>query len=242
MLPQYQKLKNHICREIDSGHWSEGHKISSENQLAEQFQVSRMTANRAVKELSQAGILTRVAGVGTFVAEKVPQASLFEIKNIAREIRDRGHAYSAGVVLLDTEPATEITALELEIPVATPVYHSLVIHRENGLPVQLEDRHVNPAMAPAYLKQNFTRITPNEYLLAVAPLDEAEHIIEAITPDPATRALLGLKQSEPCLLIRRRTWSGNTVAASARLIHPGSRYRLGGRFRPHSSLSPPSPR
>ena len=233
MLPQYQRLKNHICGEIDSGHWSEGNRVSSENQLAEQFQVSRMTANRALNELTREGILTRVAGVGTFVAEQVPQAPLFEIKNIAQEIRDRGHTYSAGVVLLETEAADEITALELEVPVGSEVYHSLVIHRENGLPVQLEDRHVNPARVPAYLNQDFTRITPNEYLLSVAPLTQAEHIIEAITPDPATRALLGLKLSEPCLLIKRRTWTATT----ARLIHPGSRYRLGGRFNPDSKLN-----
>jgi len=247
MLPQYQKMKNHICREIDTGAWQEGHRISSENQLAEQFQVSRMTANRALKELTQEGILTRVPGVGTFVAPQIPQTPLFEIKNIAQEIRARGHTHSAGVVLLDRESASELTALELEIPVGTAVFHSLVIHRENGVPVQLEDRYVNPARAPDYLDQDFTHITPSEYLLSIAPLSEAEHIIEAILPDRATRALLGLKQNEPCLLLHRRTWSGNTLTTTARLIHPGSRYRLGGRFIPQRARhqkanSPDSPR
>ena len=42
--------------------------------------------------------------------------------------------------------------------------------------------------------------------------------------------LLQIEQGEPCLLIRRRTWSGRTPVTAARLIHPGSRHRLEGRF------------
>jgi GntR family histidine utilization transcriptional repressor len=66
----------------------------------------------------------------------------------------------------------------------------------------------------------------------VAPLTAAEHIIEAILPDAKTRQRLDLDEQVPCIVMRRRTWSGAAVASSAQLVYPGSRYRLGGRFVP----------
>jgi GntR family histidine utilization transcriptional repressor len=67
-------------------------------------------------------------------------------------------------------------------------------------------------------------------LSQVAPLTEGEHVVEAILADPSECRLLHIDLSEPCLLIRRRTWSGRQPVTAARLIHPGSRHRLEGRF------------
>lgn len=232
MRPRYLMIKQHISELIDSGQWEVGHRTPSDNQFAKQFGVSRMTANRALKELTDAGLLTRVAGVGTFVAEYIPQAPLLEIKNIADEIRSRGHQYKGYPHLLERTPASKEIALELEIEVDTTVYHSLVVHCENDVPVQLEDRYVNPALAPDYIEQDFSQITPNEYLTKVAPLTEAEHIIEATLPDKNTQRLLSIGPDQPCLLLHRRTWSGCTIASTASLTHPSNRYRLGGHFIP----------
>lgn len=232
MRPRYLMIKEHISELIDSGQWAVGHRTPSDNQFAKQFGVSRMTANRALKELTDAGLLTRVAGVGTFVAEHIPQAPLFEIKNIADEIRSRGHQYKGHPHLLERTPASKDIATELEIAIDTIVFHSLVVHFENDVPVQLEDRYVNPELVPHYIDQDFSLITPNEYLTKAAPLTEAEHIIEATLPDENTQQLLSIGPDQPCLLLHRRTWSGRTIASTARLTHPSNRYRLGGHFVP----------
>ncbi len=232
MQPHYQKLKHYICDQIDRGVWAVGHRVDSENELAARFGVSRMTANRALRELTSEGVLTRVHGVGTFVAEHVPQAPLFEIRAIADEVRGRGHHYTADLVTLQSESASPDVALALGLPRDAEVFHSVVVHRENNLPIQLEKRWVNPALVPEYLAQDFSATTPSEYLVEEAPLTEAEHIIEAILPDATTTTLLELAQAEPCILLRRRTWSGEAVASAAHLIHPNSRYHLGSRFKP----------
>jgi GntR family histidine utilization transcriptional repressor len=96
--------------------------------------------------------------------------------------------------------------------------------------VQIEDRFVNAAVAPEYLLQDFTLQTPYAYLSNVAPLTEGEHVVEAILAESDECELLQIETGEPCLLIRRRTWSGRTPVTAARLIHPGSRHRLEGRF------------
>jgi GntR family histidine utilization transcriptional repressor len=228
--PLYARVKRYIAERIDSGAWPEDHRVPSEHELVREFGVSRMTVHRALRELTAQGALIRIQGVGTFVAAAKPQSALVQIRNIADEIRERGHRHSAEVHLLASERADPELAGALGLPSGAEIYHSILVHRENDVPVQLEDRYVNPSVAPDYVDQNFTTVTPNEFLMRVAPLAEVEHIIEAVMPDAATRRRLEMADDEPCLLLRRRTWSGGAAASSVRLLHPGSRYRLGGRF------------
>ena len=110
------------------------------------------------------------------------------------------------------------------------MFFSLIVHYENDIAVQIEDRFVNALVAPEYLQQDFTLQTPYAYLNQVAPLTEGEHVVEAIVAKPRECQLLQIDRSEPCLLIRRRTWSGERAVTLARLIHPGSRHRLEGKF------------
>jgi GntR family histidine utilization transcriptional repressor len=112
----------------------------------------------------------------------------------------------------------------------TPVFHSVILHQDRGVAVQYSERYVNPRVAPHYLDQDFTRITPSDYLLEVAPLQEAEHLIEAVQVPRKIADLLDISPEAPCLLLTRRTWACDRVATYSRLISPGSRYRLKGKF------------
>lgn len=228
--PLYQQVKDYIVGRILAGEWAEGEKVPSENALTRELNVSRMTVNRALRELTGEGWLDRMQGAGTFVAETKPQSEILSIHNIAVEIRGRGHTYAAEVHLLRRERARALEAKLLGLERGEPLFHSVIVHRENGVPVQLEDRYVNPAAAPDYLAQDFTRITPNEYLTQAAPVSEAEHVVMAVMPSAAERKLLEMAAGEPCLLLRRHTWSGRQPVTWALLLHPGPRYRLGGRF------------
>ncbi|MBX6322447.1 MAG: histidine utilization repressor [Rhodospirillaceae bacterium] len=228
--PLYLRVKAFVLDHIARGDWGEGDLVPSENQITRDLNVSRMTAHRALRELTAEGVLRRVQGIGTFVAEPKPQSELLEIRNIADEIAARGHVHTARVHLLRRERADRGVAAALERPVGSPVFHSILVHYEDGLAVQVEDRHVNPDFAPGYLDQDFTRTTPYTYLTALGPLDAAEHIIEAVRPDREARRLLTIGADEPCLLLTRRTWSNGLVVSRARLVHPGSRYRFGSRI------------
>ena len=228
--PFYARVKQMIARQIQSGSWPPHHRVPSESELVTELGFSRMTINRALRELTAEGLLVRMQGVGTFVAEPKSQSALFEVNNIADEIAGRGHVHRCRVILLQEEPAGSERALALDMREGQKVFHSLIVHYENDVPVQIEDRFVNAQAAPDYLDQDFTRQTPYAYLSQVAPLTEGEHVVEAILAHPEECELLQIDAGEPCLLIRRRTWSGRQPVTSARLIHPGSRHRLEGRF------------
>ena len=237
-LALYQQVKKYILERIQSGQWPPETRIPSENQLVKTLGVSRMTANRALRELTAEGYLLRIHGVGTFVQEHKPVMTLLEVKSIAAEINGWGGRHSCEVHLLKREKATGIVAASMGLALDQPVFHSIIVHKDREQPVQLSDRYVNPAVAPDYLAQDFTRITPNEYLVKVAPIQETEHVIDAVLPDSTAQKLLNISATEPCLLLNRRTWSFGQVATKARLLYPGSRYRIGSRFRAPLQVDP----
>ncbi len=236
--PLYQQVKDFILDRIKSEEWLAETRVPSENELVEALGVSRMTVNRALRELTTEGHLIRLQGVGTFVARRKPQMALLEIRSIADEIAEWGGHHSAEVRLLAEEPAPAYVAQAMGLKEGVPVFHSIIVHRDRGIPVQYSDRFVNPAVAPQYLEQDLTTMTPSEYLIKVAPIQEVEHVIEAVLPDETTQELLEVGPDVPCLVLARRTWSFNMVATKSRLTYPGTRYRLGGHFRAESSSSP----
>jgi GntR family transcriptional regulator, histidine utilization repressor len=229
-MPAYQEIKDYILKRIHIGEWKEGDQVPSENELAREFKVARMTVNRAVRELTAEQVLTRVQGAGTFVAQPKYASTLVEIRSISDEILARGHDYRADVLHLGAAIVDETLADEMRLALGSPVFHSRVLHVENGAPVQMEERYVHPALAPEYARQDFTTITPNQYLMMTAPLQRVEYRIEASVPSAEIRLALAMKEHEPCLLLHRRTWSRDAVASVANLWHPGDRYQFTGYF------------
>lgn len=227
--PRYQVIKDFICQAIKDRTYPTGACIPPENELAKKFAVSRMTANRAIKELVATGLLVRHQGLGTFVTDIQAESPLLEIRNIADEIRERHHVYSNELYCLNEVQADEILAGRLGIAIGVRIYHSLIVHKENGRPIQLEDRHVNAAIVPDYKDQDFTTSTPNHYLSKLFPLSEVEHIVEALLPSQREQDLLKISAATPCLLVNRRTWSSGRLISCARLVHPGNLYRLSSR-------------
>jgi GntR family histidine utilization transcriptional repressor len=227
---RYLQVKQHILQQISAGTLRAGERVPSENELVRKLDVARMTANRALRELAADGVLVRVAGVGTFVAEQRVHAHPLQVRNIADEIRARGHEYETRIVSLGAVSASRELGERCGVAAGARLDHSLLIHCEGGAPLQVEDRYVNPTVVPGYLRNDFTRITPHEFLMHAAPLQRAEHTVRAVIPAARFRRMLKLDASDACLLIRRRTWAGGRIATVADLYHPGSRYELTGAF------------
>jgi GntR family histidine utilization transcriptional repressor len=237
-IPRYQQLKAHILEGIQAGRLRPRDRVPSEQELVHRFGVSRMTAHRALRELASDGIVVRQSGVGTFVAPRPAHSDALQVRNIADEIRARGHQHGARVVTLEKVAAGREVAGRLRLRPGADVFHSLVVHLEDGLPIQAEDRWVCAHTVPGYAEQDFTATTPNEYLSRVAPLQTAEHRIRAERPARRVSALLRMAADEPCLVIHRRTWSAGRPVTIADLYHPGSRYELTAGAPPGDATTP----
>jgi GntR family histidine utilization transcriptional repressor len=230
-LPAYEQVKAFIKQKITSGTWRPGDSVPSEASLQQQFGVSRMTVNRAVKELAVEGVVSRAQGSGTVVAQLHRISSSLEIRDIHDDILARGHVHSTQVLKVETVRASAALARIFRLGSGVRLFHSVQIHFEDGVAIQLEDRHVNPAAAPRYLQNDFAATTPTRYLLEHAPLTEASFTIEAARASAQESKWLNIGCDEPCLVMTRSTVSGQNVASLVRLVYPGTRHSFGGKFR-----------
>jgi GntR family histidine utilization transcriptional repressor len=223
-----RRIKEFLMARILSGEWREGDRIPTERELCAQFGASRMTVNRAVRELTEMGYLVRSRGSGTFVARVARNATMLEVRSIRQEIEAQGGQHGARVLAVGPVPADAALARAFGCPPGTTLAYLACLHSDGDTPIQLERRHVSLAHVPQFLAQDFTNITASDYLLAQMRFTDAEHVIAAIAANAEVAALLSVARGAPCLQLTRRTWLGDSLITQADLIHPGDEFRLTG--------------
>ena len=226
----YEVVKTSIHKRIAEGGWEPGVRLPSERELVQEFGCARMTVHRALRELEAEGLIERRQGSGSYVAELHPISNLLQVRDIHDEIAERGHQHTTRVCGVERERAGAEVATAMRLRKGSTVFRCRLVHLENGVPIQFEDRHVNPALAPNLLEQDFTRVTPSGVLFEHAPLTEAEQVVEAVLATPEQAQLLDVTAGSALLMVSRRTVSQGQVASIARLYHPGARFRLVGSF------------
>ena len=147
---------------------------------------------------------------------------------VADEVRARGHRHASRLELLDKARASDALALQFELPAGDTLFHSVIVHFENEVPIQVEDRWVNPACAPDYLAQDFAAMTPNEHLMQAAPLQSATYSIEALQPPRDVAEMLAIDARQCCLVLKRRTRALGQIASVVTMWHPGQLYQFTG--------------
>ena len=244
-IPAYQLIKNAILDNIHSGKWQAGNAISTEMALAEEFGVSRMTVNRALKELSEERVLERRQGSGTFVAQQQFNHTFVEVRNIAQDLKSANRDYQAQVVskraitasMLDDEMRgkfdldTAVVSSDSEdtcISEIAVLYEVKIVHFADGQPIQFEERWVDAKKVPQFLEQDFSVVNTSDYLIAKSPLERGSYTIRAVAaPDEIASALQVAPQS-PTLVLRRQTYSAGRVLTFVKMWHAGDRYQFTG--------------
>ncbi|KAA0914511.1 UTRA domain-containing protein [Psychrobacter sp. ANT_WB68] len=244
-IPAYQRIKNAILDNIHSGKWQAGNAISTEMALAEEFGVSRMTVNRALKELSEERVLERRQGSGTFVAQQQFNHTFVEVRNIAQDLKSANRDYQAHVVskraitasMLDDEMCgkfdldTAVVSSDSEDTHSNEIavlYEVKIVHFADGQPIQFEERWVDAKKVPQFLEQDFSVVNTSDYLIAKSPLERGSYTIRAVAaPDEIANALQVAPQS-PTLVLRRQTYSAGRVLTFVKMWHAGDRYQFTG--------------
>lgn len=241
-IPAYQRIKNAILDNIHSGKWQAGSAISTEMALATVFGVSRMTVNRALKELSEERVLERRQGSGTFVAQQQFNHTFVEVRNIAEDLKSANRDYEAKVVskravtaaMLDDELRRKFGIDEMATVTHTdasdtPVlYEVKIIHVADGQPIQFEERWVDAKKVPHFIDQDFTVVNTSDYLVAKIPLESGSYTIRALAAPNEVADALQIAPQSPTLVLRRQTYSAGQVVTFVKMWHAGDRYQFSG--------------
>jgi DNA-binding LacI/PurR family transcriptional regulator len=93
--PKYQQIVDSLNHAIRHNHLAPGDRLPSDDELAEQYGASRNTAIRALCELRDAGLVSRVKGAGTFVAEATVRPKRFHfIADALFDAASRDHVFN----------------------------------------------------------------------------------------------------------------------------------------------------
>ena len=227
-LHQYELIKQYLKHQIDSGDWPVGHRTPSENQLASQFSVSRMTARRALQELADQGLLSRTAGSGTFVAKPESPVARFEVVDLVQRAQQAGY-YSNRLLAIDTIAASRQMAELMLLDSKQPVYQLTMLHLERNRSLLLQQLWVNTSLVPALLKQSFNKVSPDAYLDWFAPSSSVDHQLMAVAASPEQRLHLELEDQDSwvCMQLNRRCWQSQQVVSISTSVIPAVLYQLG---------------
>lgn len=138
--PIYIKVKEKIEAEIQG--FIPNTMIDSERDLAIKYEVSRMTARKAVEELIKEGKLYRKDKVGTFVADGKLHEPVAELVGFTSEITSKGMRPHTKVVEYEVIKADRKLAKQLEIKIGDQVHRLLRLRMADDRPMTLEHTYI----------------------------------------------------------------------------------------------------
>lgn len=231
----HKRIRSEIQARILSGVWPPGHRIPFEHELMCEYGCSRMTVNKALAPLAEAGLIVRQRKFGTFVARPRIHSVVLDIPDIPAEVTGRGEPYGYELLAREVRRArsTDLERLGLDAP--TEILALRALHKASGRPFALEERLINLEAVPEARNVDFVEIAPGSWLLAHVPWTEAEHRISASHPSKAAAGLLTVEPTAACLVMERSTWRGADRITQVRLTFPGDAYDLVARFAPQGA-------
>ena len=227
MSALHDRIRRDIQTRILSGEWRPGHRIPYEHELMQDYGCARMTVNRAISALVQAGLVERRKRAGSFVSAPRTDRAALAIPDIRSEVEARGLAYGHDLLRREERSVME----DDQLAAAKRVLVLEVLHRADGAPYALETRLISLTAVPHAATTDFASLPPGSWLLEHVPWTEAEHRITAVPADAITARHLGIRKGEACLSLERRTWRGNEGITWARQMFPGSAGGLVAQFK-----------
>jgi GntR family transcriptional regulator, histidine utilization repressor len=159
--PLYEQIKRAIIRPIRESVWKPGDRIPPEHDLLRHFSASRMTINRALRELAEEGYVTRHRRMGSFVASPPAPTAILDIVDMATVIPKRGQHYRYERISRDNIKPDPDLAARLGIGPNDDVCRVVGRHFADGEIVELEERWINLAAVPEAASLPFDEVSPN---------------------------------------------------------------------------------
>lgn len=230
--PLHQRIRDEIEARIRSGEWAPGHRVPIEAELMAQYGCARMTVNKAMAGLVDAGLIVRRKRAGSFVARPRVHAPVLNIPDIQSSIVARGEAYAFRLLSRRVRSPHRDAPGEVELAAGGKLLELEGVHDAAGRPFALERRLVSLKAAPDMAEADFAAAPPGVWLLEHVAWTEAETRISALNADPEIARALGLDEGAACLVVDRRTWRGADHVTRVRQVFPGEAYDLVARFGP----------
>ncbi|MFB4262965.1 GntR family transcriptional regulator [Nonomuraea sp. GTA35] len=218
------RIRRALEARIRTGQWGPGTRIPTEVELCQEFEVSRITVQRALRDLADAGLIVRFRRRGSFVAQAVGQHNLLRFTGLLIQGPETHGDHR--VVSAEVLPAR---AARLRLP-GVPDEEAVVQMERHKLgadgKVSNTELHVLPfRLAPDLLDQDLAPLTSHAYLRdRGVELVRARLYVEPYALGEHEAELFGLPAGTPVFRWTRETWTrrGEIAELLEEIVPPGN--------------------
>lgn len=221
MSVKYKEIASEIEAQLLAGKYNEGKKLPTEEELIDQYQVSRTTIRKAIGILVNKGYVYQIQGSGIFVREAALKdyISLENLKGLSRDFPQK--KIISQLIELSIVSADEDLATKMKCPIYTPLYFVKRLRIIDGRPFVLEYSYFNKDIIP-YLNEEIVKNSIYSYIKDDLKLSIgfADKVIYADKLDADCADALGLEVGDPGLVIDQTVFlSRGDVFEISRVIH-----------------------
>jgi len=228
-LPLYHQVYEILRGKILRREWGSGDMLPSEQELCEQYNVSRTTVRQVMGRLDNEGLIERHRGCGTFVARPTVEQNMERIVSFTDDMRERGLRPGTRVLCSELIAAPDDIAESLEVPPGEELARLVRLRLADGEPMAIEEsllvhRYCKGVLAGDYAVEPLREVLDRTYGLSLV---RAKQTIRAILADREQRRLLDIDAKAALLFIERVSYSQDDVPVEfLRIYSRGDRYAL----------------
>jgi GntR family transcriptional regulator len=210
-IPLYHQLKTVLMDSIDSGQWQAGQQLPTEEKLAENFGVSKITVRQALRDLADLGYVRRERGRGTFVSKPKFDQGPRELMSFTQEMHRHHLTAGSSVLECNTVDAAELVAESLQLRAGEPVFVLKRLRSADGEPMGIQTAHIPQSLVPDLVSDNLENISLYEVIRIRYGLQpaKARETYFAIPAEPEIASLLAIPEGWPVFSVQRVTYLAN---------------------------------
>lgn len=227
-IPIYVSIHDEIRDAIETGRWKTGDKIPAERELAEQFDVSRMTLRQAVTLLVDEGILERRVGSGTYVAEQKVQERLNGVMSFTEMMAAAGKEASSKTISYHVGKATKSEMEHLNLSDHDDVLRMERVRYGDGEPIAFETASIPARLVADIPRQEITNSLYNALAKSRGLyVGRVQQTVTAAAANERIADLLAIKRAEPVLVMRQLSFDRDEQPFEyVRTQYVGSRFEF----------------
>lgn len=195
----YQTIGEYLIKKIKSGEYQPDERIPSENELSKMFQVSRMTARKAVDSLVARNYLYKLPGKGTYVSNPKEKVKIYFDRQMGfneRTIQSNRIPYTVVVAFERKKPSKPVQD-RLQLEDGEDVYYIERLRYIDGRPAVFEITYMPVSLFPD-LRQHDLSISKYDYIRSLNhTIKESEKEFFAVMPDPLIQRHLQINDRTP---------------------------------------------
>lgn len=207
-VPLYHQVKAAVLQRIRTGDLKPNDQLPAEDLLARQFAVSKATVRHALNDLTSEGLLRRVQGSGTFVADSRLELGSQQFLSFTAEMRARGLQPSSFLVGQEVQIPDARVAEALQLGSDSRVLCLRRVRLADGQPMMLQTAYVPLQFAPSLDRHDFGQCSLYEILSNVYHLipARAHETHRAVLLSAAEAGMLDCEAGTAALKVRRITF------------------------------------